>query len=148
MFNRRKPLYYPQCFELPKIGIFSVISFSDGTSPVQLTASGSPTSTKMTFGGNIPLSNINVFSPTKTYKCSAKFDSSSLTVESANFDITPLRKIYILLLPSKRNLLVSLSWYLLDLLFIHVSIFIVISGLFVQLWVYLWILDIYSIFFR
>jgi hypothetical protein len=94
MFNHRKPLYYPQYFELPIIGIFSVISFSDGTSPVQLTASGSPTSTKMTFGGDIPLSNINVFSPTKTYKCSAKFESSSLTVESANFDITPLSKIY------------------------------------------------------
>ena len=73
--------------------LFSVISFSDGSSPITLTDAGTGDATKLVYGGDVPLADSSKFSPTKTYKCSATFSSSAISVDSADFDISPLGKI-------------------------------------------------------
>ena len=72
--------------------LFSVISFSDGSSPITLTDAGTGDATKLVYGGDVPLADSSNFSPTKTYKCSATFSSSAISVDSADFDISPLGK--------------------------------------------------------
>ena len=68
--------------------VFSVIAKSDSSSKVTLSL-GTPTDTSVARGGDISLPDVNAFT---AYKCMASFNSGTLTVESAYFDINQLRK--------------------------------------------------------